>query len=124
MSDLEHMHGCDRERSVMDDQTQRLYEMKAEIIKAVAHPIRLAIIDRLRKGEECVCNLAEQVGAERSNVSRHLALMVKAGVLTSRKEGLMVFYRLRTPCITDFFSCVERVLRQNLREDAAALGRF
>jgi DNA-binding transcriptional ArsR family regulator len=108
----------------MDDQTQRLYEMKAEVIKAVAHPIRLAIIDRLREGEVCVCHLAEQVGAERSNVSRHLALMVKAGVLTSRKEGLMVFYRLRTPCIVDFFACVERALRQNLREDAAALTRL
>ena len=102
----------------------RIYRMRAEVLKALAHPLRLAIVDRLREGEECVCNLAEQVGAERSNVSRHLSLMVRAGVLTSRKEGLKVFYRLRTPCIIDFFTCVERVLKQNLKEDTVALGRL
>lgn len=102
----------------------RIYRMRAEVLKALAHPLRLAIVDRLRGGEECVCNLAEQVGAERSNVSRHLSLMVRAGVLTSRKEGLKVFYRLRTPCIIDFFTCVERVLKRNLKEDAVALGRL
>jgi ArsR family transcriptional regulator len=98
--------------------------MKAEVVKAVAHPIRLAILDSLRQGEVCVCNIAERVGAERSNVSRHLALMVKAGVLTSRKEGLMVFYRLRTPCILHFFSCVENVLKAQLADRQAALGRL
>ena len=103
---------------------RRLYEAKAELIKAAGHPIRLAIIDCLRGGEQCVCEITKEVGAERSNVSRHLAVMTRAGLLDNRKEGLMVFYRLRTPCILDFLSCVERCLREQLKEDAAILRRL
>jgi ArsR family transcriptional regulator len=74
-----------------------LYEKQAEIAKAIAHPLRIAVIDFLKDGERCVCDIAEHVGSERSNVSRHLAVMVNAGVLSCRKEGLKVFYWLRTP---------------------------
>ena len=105
----------------MAQTADRLYRMKAEILKALAHPIRLAILETLRGGERCVHEIADEVKAERSNVSRHLSVMAKAGVLTSRKEGLMVYYGLRTPCMLDFFSCVENVLRQRLRESSALL---
>ena len=108
----------------MDDQTWRLYRLKADVLKAVAHPIRLAIVETLREGERCVCDITEAVSAERSNVSRHLSVMVRAGVLTSRKEGLKVFYRLRAPCILNFFACVEGVLREQLKEDTATLRRL
>ena len=90
-----------------------LYEMQAEVIQAVAHPIRLAIVDLLSAGERCVCEIAEEVEAKQSNVSRHLALMHKAGIVDSRKEGLKVFYTLRTPCITGFFSCITDVIHRN-----------
>ena len=103
---------------------KRLYEMKAEVIKALAHPLRLAIVDFLKGGEQCVCDIAEHVGAERSNVSRHLAVMVKGGVLSHRKEGLMMLYSLRTPCVVNFFDCVEGVLREHLKSDAALLGKL
>ncbi len=103
---------------------RRLYEMKAEVLKAVAHPIRLEILDYLRDGERCVCKIAKHVGAERSNVSRHLAVMLKAGILSSRKDGLMVYYRLLTPCIVDVFSCVGRVLREQLQANNAVLRRL
>ena len=108
----------------MDETTRQLYDMKAEIIKALAHPLRLAIVDFLKDGEQCVCDITEHVGAERSNVSRHLAVMVKAGVLRCRKEGLMMLYSLRTPCVVNFFSCVENVLREQLKGDAALLKRL
>ena len=106
------------------DQARQLYQMQAEVMKAVAHPIRLAIVDVLRDGEKCVCKISEAVGAERSNVSRHLAVMVKAGVLTSHKEGLMVYYSLRTPCVLNFLTCVDAVLREQLRENNAVLGKL
>ncbi|NOZ20808.1 MAG: winged helix-turn-helix transcriptional regulator [Planctomycetes bacterium] len=105
----------------MDRQQARLYEMKAQVIKALAHPIRLAIVDYLKDGEQCVCDIAEHVGSERSNVSRHLSVMVKAGVLQHRKDGLMMFYSLRTPCVVNFFRCVEGVLREQIKSDAALL---
>ena len=105
----------------MNKSQRRLYEMEAEIIKAAGHPIRLAIIGCLRKGERCVCVIAEEVGAGRSNVSRHLAVMTKAGLLSSRKDGLKMMYTLRTPCVLNFMKCVEGVLRENAREASKVL---
>lgn len=105
----------------MDDQTKKLYEMKAQIIQAVGQPIRLAIIDLLKDGEQCVCDIVEAVGAERSNVSRHLSVLLSNGIVECRKDGLRMIYSLRTPCILNFFSCVTDVLKQQLRESDAIL---
>ena len=105
----------------MDDQTKKLYEMKAQIIQAVGQPIRLAIVDLLKDGERCVCDIVEAVGAERSNVSRHLSVLLSNGIVECRKDGLRMIYSLRTPCILNFFSCVADVLKQQLRESNAML---
>ena len=104
-----------------DKNRQLLFEKQAEVAKAIAHPLRTAIIDFLRDGEQCVCDIADYVGSERSNISRHLSVMVKAGVLEYRKEGLKVMYKLKTPCILDFFSCVTDVLRQQAKENEKLL---
>lgn len=98
-----------------------LFRKQAEIAKAIAHPLRIATVDFLKGGEQCVCDIAEYVGSERSNVSRHLSVMVRAGVLEYRKEGLKVIYKLRTPCILEFFSCVTRVLKQQAKENERLL---
>ena len=100
---------------------QTLYEMKARILQAVAHPVRVAIVDCLGEGEVCVCEIARRIGAQRSNVSRHLSLMLQAGVVASRKEGLKVFYRLATPCLANFFVCVDQLLRDRARQASAAV---
>lgn len=94
-----------------------LFEKQAEIAKAIAHPYRIAIIDFLRDGEQCVCDIAEHIGAERSNASRHLSVMQSAGVVGSRKDGLKVMYRLNTPCILDFFSCTTQCLKDIYKEN-------
>ena len=101
---------------------QLLFEKQAEIAKAIAHPVRIAIVDFLKEDEQCVCDIAEYVGSERSNVSRHLAVMVKAGVLEYRKEGLKVIYKLKTPCILDFFSCTAECLKQQLKDTEKLLS--
>jgi len=98
-----------------------LFQKQAEIAKAIAHPLRIAIIDFLKDGEQCVCDIAEHIGSERSNVSRHLSVMVNAGVLEYRKEGLKVIYSLKCACILDFFSCVTGVLRQQAKENETLL---
>ena len=87
---------------------------RAEVIKALAHPSRLAIIDRLQIGEACVCELQEIVKSDMSTVSKHLSLMKKAGLLDDRKEGLWVYYRLRVPCIIRFFDCIDAVLKKDV----------
>jgi len=101
-----------------------LTRMKAEVFKALGHPLRLAIAEALRDGPRCVCELAELIAAERSNVSRHLSMMVNAGLLESEKRGLMVFYRLRAPCVLNALTCIENVLRERLTESSLALERL
>jgi len=108
----------------MDEDELRVYRMKANILKALAHPIRLAIVDLLKGGEQCVCDIAEHVGSERSNVSRHLSVLLKAGVLQSRKDGLKVRYSLRLPCVTDFLACATRALREHMEATRALLKRL
>ena len=99
----------------MKADAMQLYAMKANVLKAVAHPLRLAIVEYLGKRERCVCEIAEHVGSGRSNISRHLALMMRSGVLVNRKEGLRVYYRLRTPCVLEFLGCVDGVIREQVR---------
>ena len=98
-----------------------LFEKQADVIKAIAHPLRIAIVDFLKDGEQCVCDIAAYVGSERSNVSRHLSVMANAGILQHRKEGLKVIYKLRTPCILEFFSCLKRVLKQQFKDSEKLL---
>lgn len=98
------------------------YELQAQVITALAHPIRLAIADLLKDGEVCVCEIADKIEVERSNTSRHLALMLKAGVLKTRKDGLQVYYSLRTPCILNFLSCATRAIEQNIAEQSKAMA--
>jgi ArsR family transcriptional regulator len=89
---------------------------RARIIKALGHPSRLLIVDELSRGERCVCELTRMIGADVSTVSRHLSVLKTAGIVQDDKRGSQVFYRLRVPCILDFFGCVEAVIRANAEE--------
>lgn len=95
---------------------KRMYEAKAKIIKALAHPSRLMMVDALADGEKCVCELRELVGSDMSTVSKHLSLMKQAGIVGDRKVGQQVFYSLRVPCIISFFGCIEAVIKSNVEE--------
>ena len=101
--------------------SQILFEKQAEIVQALAHPLRIAIVDFLKDGGQCVCDIAEHIGSERSNVSRHLSLMVNAGLLECRKEGLKVIYNLKTPCISECLECITGLLRQQIKNEQELL---
>jgi len=101
----------------MDRRRQAKYEARAVIVKALAHPSRLLIVDELTEhGQRCVHELTELVGSDLSTVSRHLSVLRNAGILESEKRGTTVYYRLRVKCIRKFFECVESVLRAGARE--------
>ena len=97
-------------------------EARARVMKALAHPTRLFIVDELSRGERCVCDLTEKIGADVSTVSKHLSLLKGAGIVLDDKRGVRVFYRLRVPCILNFFGCVEAVLEEVGREDDGAVA--
>lgn len=95
----------------LDTATHAVFETRARVLKALAHPTRLFIVDVLSSGERCVCELTEMVGADISTVSKHLSLLKNAGIVRDEKRGAQVFYRLSVPCVLRFFDCVEAVLR-------------
>ncbi|MHB0956235.1 MAG: ArsR/SmtB family transcription factor [Pirellulaceae bacterium] len=102
------------ETQKVDAQTQTRYDARAKIVKALAHPTRLFIVDELsRRGERCVCDLTEMIGADISTVSKHLSLLKSAGIVEDEKRGNQVFYSLAIPCVSQFFDCIESVLRGN-----------
>ena len=88
-----------------------LQVQKAAILKAVAHPVRLAIVEALAKKDMYVCDIARMFHFDRTTISKHLALMKNLGILEDRKEGLNVSYSLRIRCLASLLSCVEKVVR-------------
>ena len=88
---------------------QAQYKTQARIIKALAHPTRLFIVDELSRGERCVNDLTDMIGVEMPTVSRHLSQLKSVGILEDEKRGSQVFYRLRVPCVLNFFKCVQAV---------------
>lgn len=105
----------------MFQQRKHLLDARARVLKAMAHPTRLFIIEELEKDERCVCDLTEQIGADVSTVSKHLSVLKQAGIVIDDKRGNQVFYRLRVPCILNFFGCVESVLESSARDQVAVL---
>jgi len=79
----------------------------AQIFKALGHPTRLLLIEQLAAGKKCVCVLTEAAGLDMSTVSKHLLVLKQAGIVEDEKLGLQVFYSLKTPCVLDFFKCIE-----------------
>lgn len=101
---------------VADTRTLALarYKAQAQVLKALAHPSRLLMVEELSRGERCVCELAGMVGAQMPTVSRHLSQLKHAGIVEDDKRGAQVFYRLKAPCVMNFFQCVASV-RENAR---------
>ncbi len=87
---------------------------RAEILKAMAQPTRLKIIEFLRDGERCVCEIFPAIGEEQSNTSRHLNMMQAAGVLTRRKDGLKIFYAIKHPEILEVVDMITLVVKREI----------
>ncbi len=102
----------------MNAEISARFEVRARILKAMAHPTRLFIIDELSRNERCVCELTALIGADISTVSKHLSVLRNAGIIKDEKRGSKIFYFLKTPCVLNFFSCVESVLKSSAREQA------
>ena len=105
---------CDRE----------LYRLKAELCKSFADPTRLTIINELRSGEKLVGQLVEALNIAQSAVSRHLALLRDRGVVTFRREGTSVYYRLSDPKIEEACDIVHRILMDQIARNRALADRL
>ena len=107
---------------VIKRRQRQVFEARARIAKALAHASRLMMLDALAEREMCVCELTELVGADQSTVSKHLAVLKNAGLVADRKEGVMTFYRVKVACLRGFWTCIESVMKQSLKEQQALIG--
>ncbi|RPJ03621.1 MAG: ArsR family transcriptional regulator [Spirochaetaceae bacterium] len=94
---------------------------RAKILKAMGHPSRIFILEKLSRKPHCVCELAEMIGSDVSTVSKHLLVLKNAGLVDDEKDGTLVRYSLRCECIMNFIGCVETVIQTNLKRDMALL---
>jgi ArsR family transcriptional regulator len=96
-------------------------EIRAKIIKAMSHPVRLMIIDGLKKKERSFSELFDLFKLDKSTVSKHLLVLKEAGIVSSRKDGLDMYYKLEVPCVIDFFTCVTAVIESNVKKQRVCL---
>ncbi len=94
---------------------------RADVLKALAHPSRLYMVEKIREKPHCVCELTELVGADTSTVSKHLSLLKAAGIVSDRKEGTTVYYSLACDCIDDILMGVENIVRGHVERQSKAL---
>jgi DNA-binding transcriptional ArsR family regulator len=106
----------------MANRPRSFYEARARLAKALAHPSRLLILDALEVEETCVCDLTRLVGSDQSTVSKHLAVLKNAGIVEDRRDGSMIFYRLRIRCLAGFLGCLDSLLEENLKAREAELA--
>ncbi len=106
----------------MDRKTQAKFEARAKVIKAMAHPTRLFIVDELSRKERCVCELTAMIGDDMSTVSKHLSLLKESWIVEDEKRGAQVYYSLRVPCVMNFFNCVESILKARIKEQMELTG--
>ncbi len=104
--------------------TDKLNRLKADILKALGHPTRISIVEYLRHGERCVCEIFPALRMEQSNVSQHLAVLKKSGVLESRKDGLRVIYRISSPEVLEILDLLQETIVRRARDNAAMLGQI
>ncbi|GEM_PF-427219 len=100
----------------------RLTEV-AGVLKALAHPSRLLILEALAREPHCVCELTRMIGADTSTVSKHLSVMKNAGVLLDEKRGNMVYYSLACPCVTEAVAHITPLLERRFRHYGDILKR-
>ena len=97
---------------------ERVLELKAEILKALAQPTRLKILELLRHGEKCICEIVPTIKGEQSNISRHISLMQKSHLVTTRKDGVKVMVKVRDPKIFDILDNITTILKNEMNEQS------
>jgi len=103
---------------------ERILELKAEVLKALAQPTRLKILELLRHGERCICEIIPAINGEQSNVSRHISLMQKNHLVTTRRDGVKVMVKVRDPKIFEILDHVGFLLRRQIVEDGKLIQKL
>ena len=105
----------------MNNSEKNRFEIRAAVLKALAHPTRLFMVEELADKALSVGDLTDLIQADISTVSKHLSILKNSGLVTSEKKGKRVYYRLRMRCALNFLSCVETVLKEQAKDRMEAV---
>lgn len=103
---------------------ERVLEMKAEVLKALAQPTRLKILEFLRNGERCICEIVPAINGEQSNISRHISLMQKSHLVTTRKDGVKVMVKVSDPKVFEILDRISLLLKKQIVETGKLIHKF
>jgi len=98
------------------------FRARARVMKALASPVRLQIVDALSRGERCLCELQPLFRMNKSTLSRHVAALKNVGIVSERREGVRCFLKLQTPCILNVFDCTMGVIQAEARRQSKLAG--
>jgi ArsR family transcriptional regulator len=103
---------------------EKVLELKAEVLKALAQPTRLKILEFLRNGERCICEIVPAINGEQSNISRHISMMQKSHLVTTRKDGVRVMVNVKDPKIFEILDRVGAILKNQMKEQEKLLNQI
>jgi ArsR family transcriptional regulator len=106
----------------MKTKLEKLYELHAEFCKMFAHPIRLALLDSFREGEKTVTELQRELGLKQSTISQHLANFRKLGIVTIRKEGRNIYYKISDERILKAYDLIDQVIKERKKREIEILS--
>ncbi len=98
----------------------KLAQAKARIFKALGHPTRVVIVEMLAKGERCVCEIVPAFDDAQATISRHLDVLLRAGIVRRRRAGVKMIYELTMPCLRNAMPCIVQAIRKGIGK--AAVG--
>jgi len=87
-----------------------LYQLKAEFFKSLGHPVRVRVLELLSVREHAVGEMLTQVGVEPANLSQQLAVLLRAGLVSSRRDGAVVHYRLTSEQVAELLAVARNIL--------------
>ncbi|MHB8125415.1 MAG: ArsR/SmtB family transcription factor [Desulfitobacteriaceae bacterium] len=95
----------------------------ANVFKAISHPTRLKIVRLLKEKPLCVCDILPQIDSEPSNASQHLAVLKNQGIVDSKKDGVMVIYKVKSPEVYEMINIAERIILRQIEETKSSLAK-
>jgi len=98
-----------------------IHQVKAEFFKTLSHPARIRVLEVLRDGEKTVGQLVPEVGIEASHLSQQLAVLRRAGLVQTRKEGASVIYSVADPAVFELLEVAKRILTSSLLQSREAI---
>ena len=103
---------------------KRIYELHADVCKALGHPLRIEVIDLLQNEELNFTDILEVTGGSKSNLSQHLSIMTKKGILTVRREGQSSYFSLSSKKVSEACRLMREVLIESLKEQQEILKKI